>query len=119
MLLFSINNLIFETLQDKAHPKLILLIIFNILVLLSTKEPLKCPIMNFLNMKGNFRGKRKIGEREREREREREVPDEEAQLSRRRSGGMDEQSWRRRKHRVQWHESAEEARGAGWGRFLF
>ncbi|KAL4204205.1 hypothetical protein AMTRI_Chr01g130960 [Amborella trichopoda] len=50
MHLFSINDLIFETLQDKAHPKLMILIIFNIL--LSTKELLKCRIMKFLGFRG-------------------------------------------------------------------
>ncbi|KAL4193925.1 hypothetical protein AMTRI_Chr06g179460 [Amborella trichopoda] len=47
--IFSINDSIFETLQDKAHPKLMIRIIFNIS--LSTKEPLKCPIMKFLGGK--------------------------------------------------------------------
>ncbi|KAL4193961.1 hypothetical protein AMTRI_Chr05g56820 [Amborella trichopoda] len=52
--LFSINDLIFETLQDKADPKLTILITFNIL--LSTKEPLKCSIMKFLVLGEIFMG---------------------------------------------------------------
>ncbi|KAL4205423.1 hypothetical protein AMTRI_Chr01g114530 [Amborella trichopoda] len=62
MHLFSINDLIFETLQDKAHPKLTILIIFNIL--LSTKELLKCSIMKFLVLGEIFRGKRKVPDEE-------------------------------------------------------
>ncbi|KAL4202304.1 hypothetical protein AMTRI_Chr02g263030 [Amborella trichopoda] len=120
MHLFSINDLIFETLQDKAPPKLMILIIFNIL--LSTKEPLKCPIMKFLVLGEIFRGKRKVPdeeelEREGEGERGRGVREREKYLMRRNScgrgggGGMEEQSWRKRRHGMQWHEGAKEARG--------
>ncbi|KAL4187606.1 hypothetical protein AMTRI_Chr09g39820 [Amborella trichopoda] len=121
MHLFSINDLIFETLLDKAQPKLMILIIFNIL--LSTKEPLKCPIMKFLVLGEIFRGKGKVpDEEELEREREKEREEEGDKYLMRRSscgrgggggggGGKEEQSWRRQRHGIQWHEGAKEVRG--------
>ncbi|KAL4184567.1 hypothetical protein AMTRI_Chr10g226220 [Amborella trichopoda] len=69
-----------------------ILIIFN--VLLSTKEPLKYPIMNFLVLGEMFRRKRKVHDEEGERR-----------------TYAEEQLQRRQRHGMYWCEGAKEARG--------
>ncbi|KAL4202548.1 hypothetical protein AMTRI_Chr02g221610 [Amborella trichopoda] len=75
-----------------------ILIIFN--VLLSTKEPLNSPITNFLVLGEICRGKRKALDEE-----GLEIEEDGLERERERSGeggGMEEQLWRRGRHRMKW-----------------